>query len=74
MAIQIGNLSQQSVEDFLICVDQALQALDTLAQLQALAGTANMQYRADKTDELHARLQNHMRMLRRQEQQEARRR
>lgn len=74
MSIQIGTLPPRDVEDFLQCIDQALLMLDTLAQLQALAGTANMQRRAGKTNELHARLENYMRTLRYQEQQEARRR
>lgn len=74
MSIQIGKLEPQSAEDFLLCIDRALLMLDTLAQLQALAGTANMQHRAGKTEELHARLENYMRTLRFQEQQEARRR
>lgn len=74
MSIQIGTLPPRDVDDFLLCIDQALLMLDTLAQLQAIAGTANMQHRAGKTDELHAKLENYMRTLRYQEQQEARRR
>jgi hypothetical protein len=74
MTIQIGNFSRRDVEDFLACVEQALEAINILAQLQALAGTANMQHRAGKNDELHAKLENYMRQLRYQEQQEARRR
>ena len=64
MTIQIGTLPPRDVEDFLSCVEQAVLMLDTLAQIQTLAGTMGMQHRADKTERLHAKLENYMRVLR----------
>lgn len=74
MTIQIGTLSYGHAEDFLSSVEQAIQMLDTLAQIQACAGTQGMQHRSGKTENVRATLENYMRMLRRQEQQEERRR
>jgi hypothetical protein len=51
-------------ERFLAMLDDACTMLDTLGQLQALAGTAMMQHRAHNTDEVCASLKNDARMLR----------
>lgn len=74
MTIQIGNLSLGNAEDFLLNVERAIQLLDALAQIQACAGIQNMQHRSGKTENVRASLENYMRMLRYQEQQEARKR
>jgi hypothetical protein len=74
MTIQIGTLSPGHAEDFLVQLERAIEMLDTLAQIQACAGTQGMQHRAGKTENVRASLENYMRMLRYQEQQEARRR